>query len=354
MSYPTTLRTDHLLLRALRNEPVERRPVWMMRQAGRYLPEYRAVRSGTTFLTLCKTPDLAAEVTVQPVDLVGVDAAIIFSDILVVPEAMGMELIVEEGRGGPQFPAPITTPAEIGRLRSGVTGELSYVFDAIAETVRRLDGRVPVIGFAGAPLTLAAYMIEGSGSKTFNTFKRFLFAEPAAAHDLLARLARELVDYLVGQIDAGAQMLQLFDTWAGLLPEEDYRELGLRHASTVLREVRRQRPAIPILYFPKGIRSHRDLVDCGASGLGIDWGTDLARAVAETPAALALQGNLDPAILLTDIATIRARTLRMLAAVPADRPYVANLGHGIDKETPVAHARAFVDAVRETPISSGR
>lgn len=340
-------KSDHLLLRALRGEPTERRPVWMMRQAGRYLPEYRAVRSQTTFLELCRSPDLAAEVTIQPVDIVGVDAAIIFSDILVIPEAMGMELVMQEGKGGPQFPDPLGSARDVDRLRTGVADELGYVCDAIAETARRLDGRVPVIGFAGAPQTLAAYMVEGHGSKTFNTFKAFVYREPEEAHRLFELLAEELVEYLVRQADAGASMLQLFDTWAGIFPEEIYREFGLRHATTVIREVRSRRPEVPLLYFPKSVRSHGDLADCGASGLGVDWGTDLTRAVAEVPEEMALQGNLDPAVLLSDPERIAAETVRMLAKVPADRAYVANLGHGIDKETPVENARAFVQAVQQ-------
>lgn len=338
---------NSLLLRALRGEAVERIPVWMMRQAGRYLPEYRAIRAGTDFLSLCRSPDLAAEVTIQPVDIVGVDAAIIFSDILVIPEAMGMHLVMQENKGGPQFPEPLRSAADISQLATGVTGELEYVFDAISETKRRLEGRVPVIGFAGAPLTLAAYMIEGHGSKTFNNFKSFLFAEPAAMHTLLDKLAEELIEYLVGQAEAGANMLQLFDTWAGLLPEEEYRAFGLRHAATVLQEVGRRLPDVPILYFPKGVRNYDGFAESGASGFGIDWGTDLQRADMEIPEGFALQGNLDPAILLTSPETIRRRTEEMLKKIPAERSYVANLGHGIDKETPVEHARTFIEAVKD-------
>lgn len=343
---------NSLLLRALRGESVERRPVWMMRQAGRYLPEYRAIRATTNFLGLCRTPDLAAEVTIQPVDIVGVDAAIIFSDILVIPEAMGMHLVVEEGKGGPQFPEPLCSSDDISKLDRGITGKLQYVFDAISETKRRLNGRVPVIGFAGAPQTLAAYMLEGHGSKTFNTFKQFIFSEPKAAHQLLEALAEELVSYMIGQAEAGANMLQLFDTWAGLLPEEVYREFGQRHAFTVLQEVRRALPDVPVLYFPKGIRSYDGFAESGASGFGIDWGTDLKRAVQEIPKEFALQGNLDPAILLTNPEIIRQQTLAMLANVPAGRPYVANLGHGIDKNTPVDHARAFIETVQKAPVAA--
>lgn len=338
---------NSLLIRTLNGERTERRPVWMMRQAGRYLPEYRAVRARTTFLELCKTPDLAAEVTVQPVDLVGVDAAIIFSDILVVPEAMGMTLVVEEGKGGPRFPEPLRDASAVGALRRDVAGELRYVYDAIAETRRRLAGRVPVIGFAGAPLTLAAYMVEGAGSKNFDIFKSFLFSQPAAMHSLLGALAEELIAYLLGQVAAGANMLQLFDTWAGVLPEQEYREFGLRHASTVLQAVREAAPDVPFLYFPKGVRSYDGFAECGASGFGIDWQTDLARADSELPAHCALQGNLDPTILMTSPEEIRRRTHAMMARVGSGRPHVANLGHGILPTTPVDNARAFIEAAKE-------
>lgn len=341
---------NSLLLRALRGESVERRPVWMMRQAGRYLPEYRAVRATTNFLGLCKSPDLAAEVTVQPVDLVGVDAAIIFSDILVVPEAMGMELIVEEGKGGPRFPTPVASESDIRNLRRNVAPDLEFVYAAIRESKRRLDGRVPLIGFAGAPLTLAAYMLEGHGSKTFDIFKSFLFAEPSAAHELLNALAEELAEYLLGQVRAGANMLQLFDTWAGLLPEEEYNRFGLPYASAVLQAVRREAPDVPFLYFPKGVRSYDGFAESGASGFGIDWQTDLHRAVREIPSEFALQGNLDPAILMTTPELIRSRTQSMLAKVPTDRAYVANLGHGIHPTTPVENARTFIQTVKEAAI----
>lgn len=336
---------DSLLLRALRGQSVERPPVWLMRQAGRYLPEYRAIRAKTDFLTLCRTPSLAAEVTIQPVDIIGVDAAIIFSDILVIPEAMGMHLIIEEGKGGPRFPNPLETSSDIDNLQRGITDKLQYVFDAIAETKRRLAGRVPVIGFAGAPLTLAAYMVEGSGSKNFDRFKRIIYGATDDAHALLDALAEELVAYLLGQVAAGANMLQLFDTWASLLPEEEYREFGLRHASTVLARLREAAPEVPVLYFPKGVRSYEGFAETGAAGFGIDWQTDLARAAHEIPAPFPLQGNLDPCVLLTDPETIAERTRTMIDKVPDGRAYVANLGHGILPHTPVEHARAFVEAV---------
>ncbi len=211
---------NSLLIRALKGEKVERPPVWMMRQAGRYLPEYRAIRSRTTFLELCKNPELASEVTIQPVDLVGIDAAIIFSDILVVPEAMGMNLVVEEGKGGPRFTEPIRTVDAIDNLQTSVTDKLDFVFNAISLTKKNLNGKVPLIGFAGAPLTLAAYMIEGAGSKNFDLFKTFIYNESSAAKKMFEKLTHELINYMIGQIKSGANMLQLFDTWAGLLPEE--------------------------------------------------------------------------------------------------------------------------------------
>jgi len=353
-SFATRNDQEHsLLLRALRGEPVERRPVWMMRQAGRYLPEYRAVRARTTFLELCKTPSLAAEVTVQPVNLVGVDAAIIFSDILVVPEAMGMELVVEEGRGGPRFPEPLRTVEAVAALQRGVADRLGYVYDAIGETKRQLAGRVPVIGFAGAPLTLAAYMVEGSGSKSFDIFKQFLFAEPEAAQALLESLAGEVIEYLTRQIEAGANMLQLFDTWAGLLPEREYRRFALAAARTIITELGRRAPQVPVLYFPRGVRGYEEFETLGAAGFGIDWQTDLVRADRELPKGVALQGNLDPVTLLTSAEEIERRTLEMIDRVPADRPYVVNLGHGILPHTPVEHARVFIHTAQTAPPGTG-
>lgn len=338
---------DSLLIGSLNNEQRERPAVWMMRQAGRYLPEYREIRSRTTFLELCKTPELAAEVTVQPVNIVGVDAAIIFSDILVVPEAMGMHLVVEEGKGGPRFTEPLRSKANIDRLKIGVVGELHYVGSAIELTKKNLNGRTPVIGFAGAPLTLAAYMIEGAGSKNFDTFKSFIYNNIKLTEYLFEKLANELIEYLAMQIQSGANMIQLFDTWASLLPEDTYNELGLKYAGIVIKEVQSRYPDTPVLYFPKGLRSYDKITQSNAMGYGIDWQVSLQRALTEIPHNYAIQGNFDPVMLLTNPESIYNATQAMLRKVSPNRAYVANLGHGILPHTPVENAKAFIQAVKD-------
>ncbi|MCI0706603.1 MAG: uroporphyrinogen decarboxylase, partial [Ignavibacteriae bacterium] len=226
---------NDVFLRACKRKDVERTPVWFMRQAGRYLPEYRAVREKVDFLTLCKTPDLAAEVTIQPVDLIGVDAAIIFSDILVIPEAMGMTLIVEEGKGGPRFPSPIRSKQEINALAVPDPSErLKFVMDAIRLTKKELAGRVPLIGFAGSPWTLATYMVEGKGSKDFRHAKEFMYSTPREMHTLLDKLARSVAAYLNAQLEAGADAIQIFDTWGGILAQEEFEEFSLRYIGQIL------------------------------------------------------------------------------------------------------------------------
>ena len=333
-------------LRACRREPVDRPPVWMMRQAGRYLPEYRAVRAGADFLTMCRTPALAVEVTLQPVDLVGVDAAIIFSDILVIPEAMGLELTLDEGVG-PRFPDPIRRPADFGRLRAvDPARDLAYVLDAVRLARHRLADRVPLIGFAGAPWTLAAYMLEGGGSKNFAVAKRFLVEHPEAAHELLDRIATAVGDFLVAQVEAGAQAVQLFDSWAGALAPADFRAFALPYAAKAAR--RAKAAGVPVIAFaPGGGWALEEIADAtGADVVGIDWHTDAATARERLASRdVALQGNLDPCWLYASPDEIRTRTRAMLAAF-AGRPHIANLGHGILPDTPVAHAKAFVQAVQ--------
>ena len=338
---------NDLLLRACRRETVERPPVWMMRQAGRYLPEYRKLRERADFLTMVGTPDLAAEVTLQPVDLVGVDAAIIFSDILVIPQAMGMALSVDEGVG-PRFPDPIRTTAELLRLHDVIPEEeLAYVLEAIRLVRRALDGRVPLIGFAGAPWTLFSYMVEGSGSKTWTVAKRFLVEHPDAAHALLARLARAVGRFLKAQVGAGAQVVQLFESWAGALGPEDFRTFALPYLAEAARTAKAA--GVPVIAFAPGAGWALEEIAraTGADVLGIDWQTDAAAANRRAaPFPVALQGNLDPCWLYAAPNEIRRRTHDMLAAF-GGRGHIANLGHGILPDVPVAHARAFVDAVKE-------
>jgi uroporphyrinogen decarboxylase len=338
---------NDLLLRACRREPVERPPVWMMRQAGRYLPEYRAVREKADFLTMVRTPDLAVEVTLQPVERLGVDAAIIFSDILVVPQAMGMRLSVEDGVG-PRFHDPLRSATEFNRLHDVCVEEsLGYVLDGLRLARAELADKVPLIGFAGAPWTLMSYMVEGSGSKSFSQAKRLLQEDPAQAHSLLGRLARIVGEFLGAQVRAGAQVVQLFDSWSGALGPADFREFALPYLSEAARLARSA--GAPVIVFCPGSGWALEEIarGTGADVVGVDWQTDAAEARQLVPLSVAaLQGNLDPTWLYGSPATIRKRTRNMLDAF-GGRGHIANLGHGILPDVPVDHARAFVEAVQE-------
>ncbi|HEX5817537.1 MAG TPA: uroporphyrinogen decarboxylase [Gemmatimonadales bacterium] len=338
---------NDLLLRACRREPVERPPVWMMRQAGRYLPEYRKVRERADFLTMCGTPELAVEVTLQPVDLIGVDAAIIFSDILVVPQAMGMSLTVDEGVG-PKFSAPLRTPQDLQRLRPVIPEEgLGYMLEAVRLARRELDGRVPLIGFAGAPWTLASYMVEGGGTKTFAVAKRMLAERPTMAHELLGRLADAVGEFLVAQVKAGAQVVQLFDSWAGALAPADFRAFALPYLARAAHAAKTA--GVPVIVFAPGAGwALEEIAEAtGADVIGVDWQVE-ARAARERLGAhgVALQGNLDPTWLYAPPAEIERRTRAMLTDF-GGRGHIANLGHGILPDVPVAHAKAFVDTVKQ-------
>lgn len=333
-------------LRALRREPVDRPPVWMMRQAGRYLPEYRAIRKKADFLTMCRTPELATEVTLQPVNILGVDAAIIFSDILVIPDAMGMDLTVDEGVG-PQFSDPVRSMKDLARLRDVEPEDgLKYHLDALRMTRRELNGRVPLIGFAGSPWTLFAYMTEGKGTKSFSVAKKALYADPLFAHALLARLADNVGRFLVAQAAAGAQALQIFDSWAGSLGPREYREFALPYMARACKIAKTA--GVPVIAFAPGAGwALGEIADAtGCDVLGVDWHTDAAwaRGVADA-ASRGLQGNLDPTALYAPPSDIAARTEAMLGAI--DGPgYIANLGHGILPDVPVDHARVFIDTVQ--------
>lgn len=338
---------NDLFLRACRREAVERVPVWMMRQAGRYLPEYRRVREGADFLTMVRTPELAVEVTLQPVDLIGVDAAIIFSDILIVPQAMGMALSVDEGTG-PVFHAPLRHEADFAVLRDfEPRDELAYLMDALRLARRALDGRVPLIGFAGAPWTLAAYMIEGRGTKQFAKAKRLLVERPDLAHALLGRLADAVGRSLVAQVEAGAQAVQLFDSWAAALGQRDFREFALPYLARAAAWVKPT--GVPVIVFAPGASwAIEELVAAtGADVLGVDWTLDPAVAHERTRTLpVARQGNFDPCWLYAAPDEIRRRAHAMCDAF-GGRAHVANLGHGILPDVPPAHARAFVEAVQE-------
>lgn len=334
---------NDLILRAARGEKTERTPVWMMRQAGRILPEYRAVRQRLSgFKELVETPELACEVTLQPVDLLGVDAAIIFSDILVVPEAMGCTYLMEEQRG-PVFPEVIRTQADVERLRIADPQEhLSYVTDAIKLTVRELNGRVPLIGFAGAPFTLMCYMTEGRGSKTFSIAKKMLYKEPALAHQLLQKITATTIAYLKAQVEAGAAMLQIFDSWAGILSPEQYRVFSLPY----IRQICEAITEVPVTVFAKGaFFARHEMAGLPCRTIGLDWNMDIAESRALIGPDKTLQGNLDPCLLYADPETIRDATRQMLVSFGPDK-HIANLGHGVYPDTNPDHVKVFIDTVK--------
>ena len=318
-----------------------------MRQAGRYLPEYRAIRERSDFLTLCKTPELASEVTVQPVDIIGVEAAILFSDILVIPEAMGMKLEIVESRG-PVFDEPIRSLADLKRLSAdGMLERLRYVFDAIRQTKEKLAGRVPLIGFSGAPWTLMTYMVEGKGSKNFDTVKQFIYNEPRAAHELLQMLADAVVEYLNTKIATGCDAVQIFDTWAGILSPSDLDEFALRYTRYICDRLETR--GAPVIVFAKGVSDTRKLADLKCDVLGIDWTKDIARAKAEANGK-AVQGNLDPCVLFASKDKIRLEVERILERVGTGGGHIFNLGHGILPTTPVENAKHVVTCVKELSI----
>lgn len=335
---------NDLLLRALKGEVVERPPVWMMRQAGRYLPDYIKLRDKYDFFTRVQTPELAAAITLQPVDQVGVDAAIIFSDILVIPQAMGMTVLMEEG-SGPRLPQVIKTEADIDNLiTDGVEDALDYVMKALALTKSELNGRVPLIGFAGAPWTLLCYMVEGKGSKSFDKAKQFCFTQPELAHKLLQKITDVTVKYLNAQVKAGANLVQVFDSWSGMLSPADFKLFAQPYLEQIANGVSQN---APVILFPKGSwYALPELSQSSASGLGIDWSItpELARKMSGNN--ITLQGNFDPSRLLAPISEIKKSVKQMIDGFGTQR-YIANLGHGILPNVPVDHAKAFVDAVKE-------
>jgi uroporphyrinogen decarboxylase len=337
---------NDLFLRAARGEETERLPVWMMRQAGRYLPEYRAIREKADFLTLCKTPELAAEVTLQPVDLVGVDAAILFADILLPLEAMGAELVFAKG-DGPSFPNPVRTREDVDRLRQpDVEETLGYVFDAMRLVRRTLDGRVPVIGFGGTPWTLAAYLVEGGGSKHFAHLLAWSYGDPEGLSRLLDKIADTSIAYLRGQVAAGAQALQLFDTWGGLLDLERWRALALPPLKKIAEALR---GTVPLIYYVNG-GGHllEGMKELPVDVLSVDWRQPLSQ-VRRIVGSRTLQGNFDPAALLGPVAEIERRVERLIEEGRGGA-HILNLGHGILPMTPVENARAFVDACKRLSV----
>lgn len=344
------LKNDRLI-RALLREPVDVTPVWMMRQAGRYLPEYRATRAKAgDFLTLCKTPELACEVTLQPIERFPLDAAILFSDILTVPDAMGLDLYFAENEG-PRFRDPVRSMQDIEALATpDPETELRYVMDAVRLIRQELAGRVPLIGFSGSPWTLATYMVEGGSSKDFAIIKGMLYENPALLHRLLEKLADAVTAYLNAQISAGAQAVMLFDTWGGALSAAAYKTFSLDYMTRIIAGLQRSSgpPRVPVILFTKGgAQWLESMAGSGADALGLDWTCEIGSARKRVGDRVALQGNLDPCVLYASPGQIRAEVKRVLESFGAGSGHVFNLGHGIHPKIDPAHAAAMIDAVHD-------
>jgi uroporphyrinogen decarboxylase len=339
------------LLRALLRQPVDTTPVWLMRQAGRYLPEYRKVREQAgSFMDLCTNPELACKVTMQPLERFPLDAAILFSDILTIPDAMGLGLYFEEGEG-PRFKNPLRRAADVRAL--GVPDpetNLRYVMDAVRTIRRELDNRIPLIGFSGSPWTLATYMVEGSSTKTFSRVKGMLYSEPALLHELLDTIAESVTTYLNAQVEAGAQALMIFDTWGGVLTPRDYRDFSLQYMQKIVSGLTREAEdrKVPVILFTKGGGQWlEEMAATGADALGIDWSTDIGEARRRVGNRVALQGNLDPATLYGTPEVIRERVAGILDAFGPGSGHVFNLGHGINPDVDPENAGVLVNAVHE-------
>jgi uroporphyrinogen decarboxylase len=337
---------NDLFLRACKRQNVERTPIWIMRQAGRYLPEYRAVRAKADFLTMCKTPELAAEVTIQPVDIIGVDAAILFSDILVIPEAMGMHLEMNEGEG-PVFPNPIRTVDDAKLLKKiDPTKELKYVLDAVSLTKKNLDNRVPLIGFSGSPWTLLTYMVEGKGSKNFSEVKKLIYNNPDLAHAILDKLSNTIADYLSAKIEAGCNAVQIFDTWGGILSQNDFEEFSLRYVEKIISQIKRKDE--PVIFFAKGVHFGLEkMANSGANVLGLDWTMNLSEVRKAVGDKVALQGNLDPTVLYAKKDYIKKAVNDVLKSFGKGNGHVFNLGHGVLPDIDPENVKALVKYVKE-------
>ncbi len=346
----SNLKNDRLL-RALLREPVDVTPVWMMRQAGRYLPEYKATRAQAgSFMDLCRNAELACEVTLQPLERFPLDAAILFSDILTIPDAMGLGLYFTEGEG-PRFERPIKNEKDISQLPiPDPEGELQYVMNAVRTIRRELAGRVPLIGFSGSPWTLATYMVEGSGTKSFSKVKGLMFERPDLMHKLLEKVAQSVTSYLNAQIAAGAQAVMIFDTWGGVLSPRDYKEFSLTYMQTIIEGLTRENDGrkVPVTLFTKGGGQWLDAMSqTGCDALGVDWTTDLSDARSRVKGRVALQGNVDPSILYASPDRIREEVGRVLESYGQGPGHVFNLGHGIHPDVNPEHAGALIAAVHE-------
>ena len=335
-------------LDALLKKPIDRTPIWLMRQAGRYLPEYRALRQKEPdFFTFCATPELACEATLQPLKRFALDAAIIFSDILTIPRAMGCDIVMSENQG-PMAPYPIRSEKLIHALETQSVEKLQYVFDAIALSKKQLQGQVPLIGFSGSPWTVATYMVEGKSSRTFEIIKSLLFREPALLHQLLQKITDITIDYLNAQIHAGADAMMIFDTWGGALSPSDYQQFSLHYMNVIAKKIQREKNSkkIPLIFFSKGCGLYLDAIaNSGCNAVGLDWTMDLLTAKKQIGDRVALQGNLDPAILLSTPEKIAAETKKILSVYQGKTGFVFNLGHGLLKETSPEHVQALVEVV---------
>ncbi len=342
----TQLKND-LFLKALQGETVERPPVWMMRQAGRYLPEFRALKEKYDFFTRCRTPELAAEITVQPIDIIGPDAAILFSDILVIPQAMNIEVEMRDGIG-PWLPNPIRSLRDVEQVVvPDVHEELGYVMDAIKLTKERLDNRVPLIGFAGSPWTILCYAVQGQGSKNFDKAKELCFTQPGAAHRLLQKITDTTIAYLKAKVGTGVDAVQVFDSWGGMLSPVDYQEFSWKYIQQIVDALKEE---TEVIVFGKGCWfALQEMANSGAAALGVDWTCSARNARYLTGGKITLQGNFDPSRLLSPPAEIKKMVKQMIDEFGKDR-YIANLGHGILPNIPVENARAFVDAVKEYKV----
>lgn len=342
---------NDLYIKALLRQPTERTPIWVMRQAGRYLPEYRQIRGEAgSFMNLCTNPELACEVTLQPLRRFKLDAAILFSDILTIPDAMGMGLYFAEGEG-PKFNSIIGSADDVRNLeRPDPATSLAYVMDAVSLIRKELNGEVPLIGFSGSPWTLATYMVEGGSSKAFAKIKALIYGEPATAHLLLDKLADAVIDYLNAQIESGAQAVQLFDTWGGVLAPALFREFSLQYLEKIVAGLHRSYNGntIPVVLFCKGCNSHLEAIaDTGCDGMGVDWTITLAEARTRVGDRVALQGNLDPAIMLTNPAIIEKQVQETLASYGKGSGHVFNLGHGITPDVDPHHMTVLTESVRK-------
>ena len=335
---------NDLFLRALRGEAVSRPPVWMMRQAGRYLPEFMEIRNKYDFFTRCRTPELASEITMQPIKRFGMDAAILFSDILVVPQAMNLEVQMKPDFG-PYIPNPIRDQKGIDNLIvPDVNESLNYVFQAIKASKEKLNNEIPLIGFAGSPWTILCYMVQGQGSKTFDEAKKFCFSSPTEAHNLLQKITDTTINYLKGKVNAGVDAVQIFDSWGGLLSPYDYQEFSWKYIQQIIDFLK---DSVPVIVFGKGCWfALKEMSQSGASALGIDWTCSARNARYLSGGNITLQGNFDPSRLLSPPSEIKRMVLEMINEFGKDK-YIVNLGHGILPGIPLENVKAFIDSVKE-------